>query len=54
MNEIFILLLLVIIVSGVLTVIILVCYSCLLYVNYLLDNSEPLLPTNNPSTSINL
>jgi len=54
MNEGLIFILLVLIVSIGLTVLIMLCYSCILYINYILDNGEPLLPINNPSSSINL
>jgi hypothetical protein len=54
MNEALIFILLVIILSIGLTVLVLLCYSCMVYINHLLDNGEPLLPTNNPSSSINL
>lgn len=54
MNEGLIFILLVIIVSIGLTVLIILCYSCMVYINHLLDNDQPLLPINNPSSSINL
>jgi hypothetical protein len=50
MNEGLIFILLIIIVSIGLTVLILICYSCMVYINYLLDYDKELLhtPVENP------
>jgi len=53
MNELVLLLLLIIIMSFGLSVIILLCYLCSMYMNYLLDNDDETIEYSN-NTNVNV